>query len=1333
MNTPISLTKHRLLFLMLFFCIPFNSVYSDNTDKILEYYFSGNFNSLYPEIKQYLTNANNKEEEAKRLIYVLNMCETHWTLKCSEYVTKLTTLTLELKDSHNAEILKYYNMFYIARLTNYHTRYNEKLKPFIERGDLNLIPGKLGYVKGINSHFIQMHYYLIDNNYKEARNSAFRALSSIASLKNPSPFILAKLLRKSISALLITGEPILAYSMYKKNADFIGKHLFMVKPEFLAWRKVESDLLLQLGDLDGSLKAENQVLEIFNTFKMDNKEGDFYIQNTYSNLGAICLLKNDKDCISLVINNHPYLKWEKMKEVNIDALKQDWRYLIAIILKGLSQSINNNKISKDIIDTVNQWQGRSYNELEKKRIDSYREYLLSQVKGSPDAKKHALNSAIIVLDMHRAKNRIDPYGFRVKNSVEELILLNAIKVIKNDPLLIKKYMLQIMELLKKSTKDIEARDIKLLANAENANQKRAIHSVIRLVNKRNNNFISDINNLVTKVKNNKEQVSEEYIPDKLNAYYIIENDILRLQKSVKISYKKVPQNIDSSYLQNHLNKNDAFITAIPIKNTIYSLCITKNDVYVGESQFKPNMAKLHLKLLNLALQRQDPPNAINDNQFPIQSSKYLYLKLITPIAECIKRKKQIIWLPFNEIDGIPISTFVSPDDKLQKNLRDVSWLFKDFSISYSTNSHGYISSLILSLDTNKQGAFLGIGDPVLKKSNFYGNSRGKVKIPNANNITNSILEFNELPETSLEINSSLLLYAGKSKALLRRSASEEKFRDEFTNEYEILSFATHGILPEEIKHVNDSSLILTPIDGNDSFNDGLLRSTEISDLNISANIIQLSACNTAKRSISKSKEYLDGLSVAFSKSGAPNVLGSLWYVDSISTQKIMELFNKNYKHGYELGEALRLAKLDFINNSDVMYSNPRFWAPFILQGSPHSRSKQLDKSSSIAYTKEYYKSGGEILKSFETKTDYYFYGFHDLQKNGRYKSYLKKINKQLNVEKWVFSDKEFIINDVQVNNSKLILLGYKTEGLKSIPYLIELSNGVKSFEKRLCSKCSINNVGVKVVGDQIHIIYFIEGRAVGKKKVPIYLEHLLLNPDYSKKSVNKFFLGEVSSIYSFKSSNIEINNENLIFSISERYFPLPLRSQVIDKYGFVFTCYDHHKSSIYEINLNNNSKNIMTTISGYVSKIQVIKGKVYLLGKKRDSCKSPTKIFLSSIKNNEIYYNFFDESFFDASSSSFLIYKENIFIVGYESRIFGFTKKSSIDFLTNFTETLNSQKNMMYEGFIIKLDPSGRLIQKNYFPAGNSVVFSTAIINKNNIKVGGSLGYHVATYDIPVF
>ena len=153
----------------------------------------------------------------------------------------------------------------------------------------------------------------------------------------------------------------------------------------------------------------------------------------------------------------------------------------------------------------------------------------------------------------------------------------------------------------------------------------------------------------------------------------------------------------------------------------------------------------------------------------------------------------------------------------------------------------------------------------------------------------------------------------------------------------VVHFATHGLLARETAIVArtkaEPALLLTPPAQASEEDNGLLTASEVAQLNLNADWVVLSACNTAGGS-AEGAEALSGLARAFFYSGARSLLVSHWYVDSEAAVAITTGAVNAMKANPKIGraEALRRAEAAVIAKGG-RFAHPSVWAPFVLVGS----------------------------------------------------------------------------------------------------------------------------------------------------------------------------------------------------------------------------------------------------------------------------------------------------------------------------------------------------------------------------------------------------------------
>ncbi len=144
----------------------------------------------------------------------------------------------------------------------------------------------------------------------------------------------------------------------------------------------------------------------------------------------------------------------------------------------------------------------------------------------------------------------------------------------------------------------------------------------------------------------------------------------------------------------------------------------------------------------------------------------------------------------------------------------------------------------------------------------------------------------------------------------------------------IVHFATHGIL--DTAHPDLSGLVLSLVDEKGRPRDGFLRMHEIYNLRLPADLVVLSACQTALGREVRG-EGLVGLTRGFLYAGARRVMASLWQVDDESSAELMRRFYRAHlRDGQPPAAALRAAQAEM--SRDRRFAAPFYWAAFTLTG-----------------------------------------------------------------------------------------------------------------------------------------------------------------------------------------------------------------------------------------------------------------------------------------------------------------------------------------------------------------------------------------------------------------
>jgi CHAT domain-containing protein len=270
----------------------------------------------------------------------------------------------------------------------------------------------------------------------------------------------------------------------------------------------------------------------------------------------------------------------------------------------------------------------------------------------------------------------------------------------------------------------------------------------------------------------------------------------------------------------------------------------------------------------------------------------LYEMLIGPAKNLIPQGSRVILLPDGSLYGLNFETLIVPGPKPHY------WI-EDFTVTTA-------SSLTLLASAARR--------PVPKEKRMF--LVGDTVSPNA--------DFPALPQAGAEMQSIEKYFPEPRRAVLSGSeATPAAYLAGKPERFAYLHFVTHGTASRA--RPLESAVVLSKEKDEDSYK---LYARDIVKHRLSAYLVTISACNGAGTR-AFSGEGLVGLSWAFLRSGAHNVIGALWEVSDASTPQLMDTLYDRLSRGQDPASALRAAKLSLLH-SDSVFKKPYYWAPFQL-------------------------------------------------------------------------------------------------------------------------------------------------------------------------------------------------------------------------------------------------------------------------------------------------------------------------------------------------------------------------------------------------------------------
>ena len=313
-----------------------------------------------------------------------------------------------------------------------------------------------------------------------------------------------------------------------------------------------------------------------------------------------------------------------------------------------------------------------------------------------------------------------------------------------------------------------------------------------------------------------------------------------------------------------------------------------------------------------------PENALEPAEGDGQS---LYRMLIAPAESSFQKGSEIFVVPDRSLNNLNFETLVVSDSKLSEpgpSKPKLHYWIEDVTIANASSLRvlGAVSTNSGRYKEKRERNLLLIGNSIAPNS-----------------------EYPELPKAGAQMESVARHFpAAQERILAQERATPSAYLESNPERYSYIHFVAHGTASR--LSPLDSAIVLSK----DSAEDRpfKLYARDIISHPLRANLVTVSACySVGERSYSG--EGLVGLSWAFLRAGAQNVIAALWDVTDASTELLMDKFYSELDKGSSAAAALRTAKLSLLR--DTQFRNPFYWAPFQLYARLAEASRYPDRAS----------------------------------------------------------------------------------------------------------------------------------------------------------------------------------------------------------------------------------------------------------------------------------------------------------------------------------------------------------------------------------------------------
>lgn len=318
---------------------------------------------------------------------------------------------------------------------------------------------------------------------------------------------------------------------------------------------------------------------------------------------------------------------------------------------------------------------------------------------------------------------------------------------------------------------------------------------------------------------------------------------------------------------------------------------------------------------------QEVINANRNPQFSaeaIQASYRLYKLLFEAFEPALTPEfSGLLIIPDGPLVDLPFEALVRDPDREKRP----GYLLDRFEISYWLSAR----SRWLLEETDEENSILANGNLASFAPQYPTGGEQLAMMMENDSVVSRLVRNGEFELPGAMKEATVIADMWNGQVYKGAGVTEEEFLKEAAN-FSILHLAMHALVEEEQEDF--SRLLFAP---SETEGRGFLSALEISDMELPADLVVLSACNTG-RGEWRAGEGVFHLGRAFRMAGVRSLVLSLWQVPDQATSRLMPRFYEGLKEGMTKSTALRKAKLAYLDEADPAMSSPYFWAGFVLIG-----------------------------------------------------------------------------------------------------------------------------------------------------------------------------------------------------------------------------------------------------------------------------------------------------------------------------------------------------------------------------------------------------------------
>jgi CHAT domain-containing protein len=330
-------------------------------------------------------------------------------------------------------------------------------------------------------------------------------------------------------------------------------------------------------------------------------------------------------------------------------------------------------------------------------------------------------------------------------------------------------------------------------------------------------------------------------------------------------------------------------------------------------------------------------------KYDVALSHDLFKRVLGPGQQHLKSLKALVITTNGALQSLPFNLLVTappPAINEYTDYKKVEWMAKWFAMSYVPAPQSLVLLRKQAAQSKAPNAYVGFGGfqpmPVGVAARLVAASRAATQTQgqNCDADARELASLPVLPLAEGEVQlTAKQLGVGPGGTRLGRAFSKTSVLKGQLDRYKIIHLAAHALLPSELRCLQQP-VILT---GQGNGPEAMITAADLAAIRLDADMVVLSACNTAGPDGKSAGEAFSGLARAFFTAGTRGLMASHWSVADESTTLMMINVLAAVGKGRSAAEVLRAAQLEMLEGAGkgqdpADWAHPFFWAPFVFAG-----------------------------------------------------------------------------------------------------------------------------------------------------------------------------------------------------------------------------------------------------------------------------------------------------------------------------------------------------------------------------------------------------------------